>query len=174
MQGPLWTDVWQTIAAIISIPAAIIGFLILFKRDKNKEAQIQNLSQIVVYLKSLVEDTEKRYRISKTPYIKITGAYLDEGNIGLKFVNSNPNTSIFDYQSTSENENYFGFTHQVQDSDGKQFFYLNIPIESAPLAYKVTMNYQTTENFIFEQNISVMIGEDYNVTLHKSPIYLIS
>ncbi len=46
MDSPKWTDVVIAIAAIIAVPGAIAGFILLFKKDKNKQEQIDKLVDI--------------------------------------------------------------------------------------------------------------------------------
>jgi hypothetical protein len=43
---PSWTDIIQAFAAMIAVPGAIAGFVVLFKRDKDKENQIKKLAEI--------------------------------------------------------------------------------------------------------------------------------
>lgn len=49
---PNWTDVVQAIAAIIAVPGAIAGFIVLFRRDKGKQEQINKLSDVVGQLEA--------------------------------------------------------------------------------------------------------------------------
>jgi hypothetical protein len=170
-EAPMWTDVWQTIAALIGIPATIVAFIILFIKDRNKENQINKLSSIADNLNKIAVDSERRYKISKKPYIEIKGEYLEEGFIGLVFINSNPNTSISDYVALDSKTNErVGFTHQARDSNGKQKMPLNIEAEEVPMGIKITVKYLTTEGFLYLQYMTVMIDEDYNVFVHQSPI----
>lgn len=43
---PLPTDWIQSICAIIAVPGAIVSFVILFKRDRNKDNQLKRLTEI--------------------------------------------------------------------------------------------------------------------------------
>ncbi len=171
MNEPLWTDVAQATVAIFGLMATIIGIYVLLRRDKDKEEQIKKLGNIAEQLNLMLEDSERRYRISKKPHIQILSEYLDEGCIGLIFVNSNTNTSIAYYDALdSETNEGVGFTHQSKDSNGKQKLPLNIPIENAPFAVKITMKYYTTEGFIYLQYMTVMLTEEYHVIVHPSPV----
>lgn len=167
----MWTDKVQAWAGIAAIISALIGFVILFIKDHNKEKQIQKLSDIADNLNKIAADSERRYRISKKPHIEIKGQYLEEGFIGLIFTNSNPATSIADFLALdSTNEGNVGIPRQVQDSNGKQKLYLNIPVEEVPVGIKFTMKYFTTEGFLYLQYLTVLLDEEYKVGLSKSPI----
>jgi hypothetical protein len=46
IQPPNWADILQGIGAIIGVPGAIAAFILLFKRDKNKQKQLDSLKEI--------------------------------------------------------------------------------------------------------------------------------
>lgn len=50
--GSSLTDWIQSIAALIAIPGAIVGFIFLFRKDKEKENQIKKLSDIAIKLEA--------------------------------------------------------------------------------------------------------------------------
>jgi len=48
----MWTDILQAIAAAIAIPSAIIAFIVLFRKDKSKQDQIDRLAGISEHLEA--------------------------------------------------------------------------------------------------------------------------
>lgn len=50
--GSSLTDWIQCVAAIIAVPGAIFGFIFLFRKDKEKEAQITKLANIAMKIES--------------------------------------------------------------------------------------------------------------------------
>ena len=68
---PSWTDIMQACAAVIGIPLTFITLYKLVKKDKERQAEIQNLTVIANQLTSMQIESEKRYKSSKKPNVLI-------------------------------------------------------------------------------------------------------
>jgi len=166
-----WTDTAQAIASLIAVPGAIAAFIILFKKDKDKKEQIRKLSNIANHLSKMVDDSERRYIISKKPLISMAGS-VDNTNmeINLTCLNSNPNTTINDYHPEIKDIEKPILINPVQDMDGRQRFLLNIPIEELPTNVNVTMKYHTTEGFTYKQLITLTAKQHGTVDVFPRPL----
>lgn len=153
IEEPMWTDVWQTIAALIGIPATIVGFIILFIKDRNKENQIQKLSEIASHLSKMAVDSENRYIHTRRPIFDIEVIRLGKKRLQLIFKNRNLNSIVKEYNITNLNpDSYIRWASDVNS----QFQVFKIDLDSelgSPHdgAQILEMKYRMIEGYVFDQ-----------------------
>lgn len=64
---PSWTDILQACAAVIGIPLTFITLYKLVKKDKERQAEIQNLTVIANQLTSMQIESEKDINLLRNP-----------------------------------------------------------------------------------------------------------
>lgn len=161
---PSWTDIMQACAAVIGIPLTVITLYKLVKRDKERQAEIQNLTVIANQLTSMQIESEKRYKSSKKPNVLI---FLDDvpEKKSLKFIfkNTNTNTSIINFSSVhiSETKNLDTAKSGILNNEGIQTFYIDFTCNQEPIKnLKLDIDYLTEEGYIFIQDIFVWKEND--------------
>ena len=172
----MWTDVWQTIAALISIPAAIVGFIILFIKDRNKENQIQKLSDIAENLKEMVADSEKRYIQTRKPIITISIHHLPENQaIKVVLINSNQQSHVRYYAPLDIASNKYSISASNRAGEKQDlsilFYYKDSPQEYDRSVIQV--KYVTTEGYIFKQLLQFDVSKN-DIQVYQDPILDIS
>ena len=168
---PTWTDIIQAIASLIAVPGAIAAFIILFKRDKGRESEIESLSTIASRLSKMQEENDRRYRASKKPHISI-GFKYEYGNsqIRLDFANINSNTTISSYEIKSNNDNLEIIRYSINESQGKQTFLIVLNLKSNTVDSAVlNLNYITGEGYTFYQDI-ILWRDNFNFLHSQSAI----
>jgi hypothetical protein len=176
IEQPMWTDQVQAWAGIAGILSALVGFIILFIKDRNKEKQIKKLSDIASHLSQIAADSERRYRISKKPHLTISSEFLDDGMMKIIFQNSNSNTTIATYSASSLQYDGVILIHPVSDSRGSQSFDLWLEASKEDMeAISIEMEYITSEGFVYQQRINVLrdeleVGVDRHPIFHESEI----
>lgn len=161
----MWTDKIQAIAAIIAIPGAIAGFWVLFRRDRERESEIQSLATMAQKLTAMQEENEKRYRASRKPFISITIEHLQENKtIRLDFRNSNPNCTITKYKANAHLDGFNLVTMSINQNGSEQLFSVGISYKAEPPdATVLQMDYETEEGYEFIQDITVWWDRDHYV-----------
>jgi hypothetical protein len=154
---PTWTDIAQAIAAMIAIPGAIAAFIILFKRDKERESETNSLSRIAGQLTQMQLESEKRYKASKKPIIGIFISHLPaEKKIRIDFVNTNHNTTLKSYSQNTHLEDFTISTTIINQQNTTQSFWLGISYKNEPPEYVVLhMDYETEEGYTFIQDLII-------------------
>jgi len=158
MNDPSWTDITQTIVSIIGLFATIIGVIVLLSRDKNKEIQIEKLSEISENLSKMISGSELRYINSLKPRIFIRFTLTAESKtISLIFKNSNKGSSIRHYDLTDVDEMSMK-KYPVTDSDGSQVFEVTLTYREVSFDPKVVkVNYITSEGHKFTQTLIMWV-----------------
>jgi hypothetical protein len=59
IQPPNWADILQGVGAIIGVSGAIVAFVLLFLKDKHKQAQLDNLKEISTKIEAQNETMQK-------------------------------------------------------------------------------------------------------------------
>lgn len=171
MDSPSWTDITQAMAACVSVPAAIVGFIYFFRKDKDKEKQIQKLSEVVNHLSKMVDQSEKRYVETRKPILKITATRTEEQKIHLQFENWNLHSLIQSYSIVNKDPN--SVIKWVSTSNEKlQEFAVEFDSNlgsGGDGGDMLRMNYETTEDYKFRQDIYLFskMGE---LTVFQNPI----
>jgi hypothetical protein len=176
-QVPLWTDVWQTIASLISIPAAIVSFIILFIKDNNKENQIKKLSEIAENLKEMVADSEKRYIQTRKPIITIAFLHLEAIKaIKVTLINTNQQSQIQFYEPIDLVRSKYDISANNNTGEKQElnllFYYDNLLEFDRTV---IQMKYTTTEGYEFKQllnfdvnNSEIKVYTDAILEIHAS------
>ena len=157
VEQPMWTDIWQTIAAVIGIPATIVGFIILFIKDRNKENQIQKLSDIASHLSKMVDDSENRYVQTRRPILDIEAERIDNKQIRLLFKNWNLNSIVQKYSITNLEPNSYMTWVSNENSQFQEFsieadFHIEPSFDGAQF---YSLRYETIEGYVFVQDLAV-------------------
>lgn len=86
-----WTDIAQALGAIVSIPAAIVAFVVLFQRDKEKTEAVNQLAKQTAELAKQTAHFEQRERQRKNqikPYFDFRSeAKMNEEHWMLEVIN---------------------------------------------------------------------------------------
>jgi hypothetical protein len=172
-EGPMWTDVWQTIAALIGIPATIVGFIILFVKDHNKENQIKKLSEIASNLQDMVVSSEKRYIQTRKPIINIRVEVKEDIKaVKLRIYNFNQTSQVqscepIDFERSKYDILSDDMNHETQEL-GMLFYYDRSPEEYDRSVIQI--RYQMTEGYTFKQILRFYYDPTTNVEVKQDPI----
>ncbi|CAN5131816.1 hypothetical protein BH09BAC1_BH09BAC1_15680 [soil metagenome] len=153
---PNITDWIQSIAAAISIPGAVAAFYILFKKDKEREAEVKSLVKIADQLTKMQIDSEKRYKASKRPHILIESRHLNETNIiEATFTNSNSVSTLNSFNAKISGTSDCELSTPAISQEGhQQKFYVLIRYPTTPpKLFTLIMDYRTEEGYEFVQTI---------------------
>ncbi|KAF0200855.1 MAG: hypothetical protein FD170_3136 [Bacteroidetes bacterium] len=154
---PTWTDIAQAIAAMIAIPGAIAAFVVLFKRDRAREAEVSSLSTIAGQLTQMQLESEKRHKASKKPIIGIAITHLqNEKKIRIDFTNTNHTTTLKSFSQNTHLEDFTILATTINQQNTTQSFWLGISYKNEPPEYVVLhMDYETEEGYTFIQDLMV-------------------
>lgn len=160
------TDWIQAIAAFIAIPGTVWTLIVLLKRDKARESEIQSLSQIASQLTNMLKVSEARHRDSKKPLISVKAVDLNPYLlIRCDFVNSNTQASITEYMCTTDAPATIKLSRTtIANNDGKQSFAIEISYTGEKPDYVgIDMSYETEEGYVFNQYIPIWLyqGKEY-------------
>lgn len=163
IEAPKWTDVVQAIATSLAVPGAIAAFWALFRRDKNKEAQIANLSDIASQLAQMQAENERRYKASKKPKIEIS---LTHAHRVIKVDFVNPNATIHSYQVENGYGNANLLKHTIISQGNSHVFSVGISYKDvAPEVIVLHMDYETEEGYLFIQEVMIWkVGNVYKLS----------
>lgn len=155
---PSWTDIMQAFAAVIGIPLTIFTLYKLVKKDKERQAEILNLSVIASQLINMQVESEKRYKSSKKPHINIKLEYnVDKKSLKLIFTNKNINTSIVRYDLSNEPKDFLNMDFArsaINDFEGTQTFYIELAFNVSRKDFiGLHLEYATEEGYIFIQDV---------------------
>lgn len=162
---PTWTDIAQAIAAMIAIPGAIAAFIVLFKKDKARETEINSLSAIAGQLTQMQRESEKRYKASKKPIIGISINHLrDKKKILIEFTNTNHNTTLKSYSQNTHLEDFTIMKTTINQQNTTQSFLLGINYKSTPPEHiMLPMDYETEEGYTFIQDVKIWFEDNQYV-----------
>ncbi|MGV3611808.1 MAG: hypothetical protein ACO1N0_12710 [Fluviicola sp.] len=155
-----WTDACQAIGALISIPAAIVGFIFFFRKDKEKAEQISKLSAIAANLNQMTSDSEKRYIQTRKPIIEILikNQYSAE-QLMILFENRNTTSAVINFNLVNVNDAQI-IKHPITDDKGIQKFAMTVKYfqHYSDLPH-LKIEYTTSEGYIFESTFQ-MVSEN--------------
>lgn len=155
-----WTDACQAIGALISIPAAIVGFIFFFRKDREKTEQIAKLSAIAANLNQMTSDSEKRYIQTRKPIIEIL--IKNQSNVEqlmIFFENRNTTSAIADFNLVNVNDNQI-IKHPITDDKGVQKFAMTVKyFQHYSDLPQLKIEYTTSEGYIFESTFH-MVSEN--------------
>lgn len=166
---PSWTDIVQAIAASVAIPGAIAAFIVLFKRDKNKEQELKSLAEIASQLTEMLNASENRYKDFKKPHMKIK---LDSDStdemLTVVFNNINTQTTLKEYKAVEDKSKVKLQRQPVSNSAGKQWFCVQLTIKDPILdSTTLKMEYETEEGYFFTQTIFIWYDNGEYVILPR-------
>ncbi|CAI2768614.1 hypothetical protein [Flavobacterium collinsii] len=158
-ETPSWTDIMQAFAAVIGVPLTIYTLYKLVAKDKERQAEIQNLTVIANQLTNMQIESEKRYKSSKKPNILIFIENIPERK-SLKFIfkNTNLNSSLTGYNlaNSAKIKNLDIARSGILNNEGSQTFYIDFNYNLQPIKnLKLDIDYSTEEGYIFIQDIIV-------------------
>ncbi|MNK32889.1 hypothetical protein D3C87_513600 [compost metagenome] len=166
-----WTDVTQTIAAIIGLIATIIGVYVLLRRDKDKEEQIKKLGDIAGQLNRMLADSEKRYVQTRKPVLDIDGTYLKtRKEIILKFTNFNPTSQVLSYEPIDLDRKLFNIIVDNLTSTHQEFGVMLHYKESVDEFQVIEMKYVMSEGYMFYQILRIGIDHGPTLGVFQDPI----
>lgn len=90
-----WTEIVQAIASIIAIPGGIAGFIVLFKKDLEKQKRIEFLEKQFVQQVKLNELQERKIRLSVKPRIWCNSSGIIGNKIEIS-INNRGNLAFYD------------------------------------------------------------------------------
>lgn len=146
------------IGGIIAAIVALITLWKLVKKDKERASEINSLSTIAAQLTHMQEEAEKRHKSSKKPHITIKiSTNIENKKVSLDFLNSNTNTTITSYKLHSDFSEFNALTSVINDSEGKQSFWISLSYKNEPFDFAILkIDYLTEEGFEFIQDLVVM------------------
>ncbi len=147
-----WTDVVQAIAAIIAIPGTFVSFILLIRKNKARESEIQSLSEIAGKLTRMQQDSEYRYKLSKKPIIVMRVERFEKNTIRLTFRNTNSATMVKHFSIKSEDPSISYTKSLINYHNGEQFFSADVNVGQM-IFEKMTLGveYVTEDNYEFFQ-----------------------
>ncbi|QQU04241.1 hypothetical protein [Myroides odoratus] len=191
--NPSWTDMLQGIAAVISIPGAIIAFILLFKKDKDKQKQINSLvsaseslitmvtnqqneiselKNIAEYLKEISLNDRNKVELLMLPIIDM---YITSGELGYKYkiiiYNTNTNSNMKSFSVDNANCGVGVMKENLALNNGKYIFgYSFNPLkeDNIPLYYEFKITYITNHGIKYYQFLKVF-SENYDGKVGISP-----
>lgn len=178
MSTPNWTDIIQAIASIIAIPGAIAAFVILFRKDKNRESEIKSLSEIAGQLTMMFEASENRYKSTKKPHMEIKLDHFEVLNMfTISFKNTNLQSTLNRYKY-DVNEEIVDTKYSINEVQGKQTFKIDLKYSNLPDFINLNIDYTTDDNYTFIQDIFIVKkAKQYGLSTSaiidktKSPLY---
>lgn len=167
-----WTDVTQTIVALLGLIATIIGVYVLLRRDKDKEEQIKKLSDIAANLNQMALVSEKRYIQTRKPILDIKATVLkNRKEIKLKFTNLNLTSTVENYRVTNLYRKYYDTIISDLKSTHQEFGII-LHYENYPDEFQVLqMRYETTEEYVFVQTL-IIFYEDNGAEVNQDPVWI--
>lgn len=170
--SPSWTDQVQAWAALIGVPATIIGIIVLLIRDRHKENQIQKLGDIAGQLNQMLADSEKRYIQTRKPIIDIKIHNLvDMKSIKLEFHNFNQTSHVQYYEPIDLPRDKYDIVVDNLTSK-KQEFGILFNYDESPIEYNrsvIHIKYITTEGYTFKQILRFYVSA-HTIEVDKDPI----
>ncbi len=99
------TDWIQAIATAIGIPAAIVGFYNLFKKDKNRQAEITSLASLASSQATMIEKISEQIEIDKRRHLQSILPFFND----IKPLVHNDSTFRLELTNTGDRCKFKGF-----------------------------------------------------------------
>lgn len=84
IQPPNWADILQGIGAIIAVPGALAAFILLFKKDKHKQQQLDNLKEIAIKIEAQNETLQRSNELASEQIVVLRKMLLSPGTSGFE------------------------------------------------------------------------------------------
>lgn len=135
----------------------------LFKKDEQKEDQINKLTDIVAKIEDSNQEALRREKHAKRPFIELTLSRVKPNNSGgsfiLRIVNKNLNSNIIKYDLVGLNgtglDNYVTLTTGNNDNQQEMGVKFSFTGKNVPQGGVFSIEYETEEGFEYIQELSL-------------------
>jgi len=160
------SDIIQTICAVIAVPVTLITIYKLMKRDKEREKEIEKITQIAEKLTDLVSQQKQEDKNYRRPIIGITVEQINNNTIKFHFTNFNVNSIIksinIDYDKHVKNDEFMNST--ISSVKGNQMFFTEFVYKNRLDLHNFLMTYITEEGYKYKQEIMIFKNNSINIT----------
>lgn len=160
------SDILQTICAVIAVPITLITIYKLMSRDKEREKEIEKITQIAEKLTDLVSQQKQEDKNYRRPIIGVTLELINQNKIKFHFTNFNVNSLIksikIDYDKDEMNQDFMSST--INSVKGNQMFYTEFKYKERLELHNFLMIYITEEGYKYKQEIMIFKNDSISVS----------
>ncbi|KAF2512120.1 hypothetical protein EYY60_07680 [Flavobacterium zhairuonense] len=149
------SDILQTICAVIAVPATLITIYKLMSRDKEREKEIEKITDIADKLTLLVTQQKQQDKNIRRPTIIVKVEVLGNNRIKFHFTNSNKNCAIISIDVEYDINNEECINSTINTDDGNQLFYTDCTLKNRLTLHNFLMIYNTEEGYQYKQQITL-------------------
>ncbi len=165
-------DIIQAICAIIAVPVTLVTLYKLVARDRDRENEIVNLTEIAKKITDLVTQNKVQNLNIRRPEILIKGTN-DLDKILFEISNSNRLSLIKETKLVYDNSDNFSLMKSIITTQaGKQYFEIELIIKSNFELISFAIEYMTEEGYEYIQDIKYFKGERFSPSSVYNKEYL--
>jgi hypothetical protein len=157
-----WTDIVQAIASIIAIPGGIAGFVVLFKKDIDKQKRLDLLEKQFVQQVKLNELQEMRLRMSVKPRIWSNSSGILQDRIKIS-INNRGHLAFYDGFEimTGDNVNFQEWNESmlIKADDGIEITGSITNKKLSDVEFTGKLLYHDQENYAYETYLEWKSGK---------------
>lgn len=156
-------DLIQSLCAIIAVPLTLITLIKLVKRDRDREKEISNLSEIAGMLAKLVAHQHKLNKNVNRPQINVKAQVLDGNKVRFDFINQNTRATIISFELQYDKEDSM-MQSTINSINGLQSFYTELYFTEKLDLRNFLIIYNTEEGYQYKQEITWYEGEKTGIS----------
>lgn len=167
---PLITDWIQAIASIIAVIGAIAAFYNLFKKDKQKQMQIEKLTDIAISLDSQYQLLLTQFKFNLRPCFEINKAIREGNKASLTLKNKAEAASHISYKIIPNNDVNVSPITQLNNEFAERFTNIILTIDYCQFKEQEKNLYPYAVELFFQDRIQNKYSQKIVISANRNEI----
>lgn len=160
-----YPDLIQSFCAVIAVPVTLITLIKLVRRDREREKEIDKISNIADMLTNLVAQQKQQNKNANRPIITVNIKVKPMSNdtVIFNFENSNSRSIITSIEFDHDDEDYL-MGSSINSNSGVQSFFIEMQYKQRKLIHNFVVIFNTEEGYQYKQEITLFENNTFGAT----------